>query len=127
LKLKFTILSFVILSVISCASLQTQKQESAYFDAFDFELVWDAAANAVRDMGFVIKNMEKGSGFIYAEGGRNILTQNEPPQLNVSVIEENGRIRVDCQSVQPGQLLDYGASQKNARKFFEALNKNLNK
>ncbi len=86
MKTNFLVLGTVTLFLLSCAgSMQVRKEQSTFYQDHSFDEVWNASIKAIRDIGFTIKNMEKESGFIYAEGGRNVWTQNEPPQLNVTI------------------------------------------
>lgn len=120
--LALTTLIFVFVLTGCAATTQVQRSDSFSIDS-DFESVWSAALASINEMGFTIRNTEKSSGFIFAQGGRSALTQNEAPQMNISIAagQEGHSVVVTVTAVQPGQLVDYGASSRNAQRFREVL------
>ena len=129
-------LGLASLFLVCCASIQVKKQESNFYENFSFNAVWNAALEAVKDMGFTIIDSDRGislpafseqKGYIHAEGEKNSLTQRVSPQLQITIEKKGGKIFVDCQAIQPKQLFDFGKSRKNIKKFFERLNVNLRK
>ncbi|MFP4081976.1 MAG: hypothetical protein ACLFVG_04365 [Candidatus Aminicenantes bacterium] len=138
MKSKISILIAASFLFSSClASLQVKKQRSSSYENISFSQVWEAALKSVEDMGFTIKEANKEEiklpafsewkGVISAEGEKNALTQVKPPQLYVTLREKGGRIEVDCQATQPRQMIDYGETKKNLRRFFEYLSQNLSR
>ena len=126
MKGKMIVIGGLCLILLNCmGSMQVKQEASKFYENYSFDEVWVASLRAIQDIGFTIKNTEKESGLIYAEGGRNVITQNESPQLNIMVIESGEKVHVDCRAVQPGQIVDYGAGKKNINKFLIALNKRL--
>ena len=102
--------------------MQDTYSDSITVDA-DYDKAWQAAVFALSETGFSVKNSDKDSGMLYAEGGRNAFTQNEAPQLNVMVVEgpNEGQSTVTVRAVQAGQVFDWGAGKGNSKKFFTAL------
>jgi hypothetical protein len=127
-------LAFLIL--VSCASMQVKRQEANSYEHFSFDAVWNAALEAAKDMGYTIKESDKGvslpafseqKGHIFAEGEKGPLPLEEPPQLHITIERKKGKVFVNCQAIQPKRLIDFGKSKKNVKKFFEYLNRKLNK
>lgn len=117
----------IMFTLAGCASMQDTHQESVTLNA-TYDRAWQAAVFALSETGFSIENSDKDSGLLYAEGGRNAFTQNEAPQLNVMVSEGpgDGEVTIRLQAIQAGQLYDWGAGKGNSKKFFNALESNLN-
>ncbi len=126
MKSKMMVISGLCLILLNCmGSMQVKQEASEFYENYSFDEVWVASLRAIQDIGFTIKNTERDSGLIYAEGGRNVITQNEAPQLNIMIIDTGGKVHVDCRAVQPSQIVDYGAGKKNINNFLIALNKRL--
>jgi hypothetical protein len=121
--MRYILLAVILLS--GCASVQDTHDDSIIVNA-GYDQAWRAAVQALSATGFSVKNSDKDSGILYAEGGRNLFTQNEAPQMNILVNEiEPGRTRITARAVQAGQLYDWGAGKGNSKKFFDALRANL--
>lgn len=135
MKTKLLLGILASLALACCASWQVKKQESATYGDLPFDRVWNAAVKSLEEMEFVVKDSKKEkiglpafsewTGDIYAEGKKSILTQVTTPQLRVHIKRQGGKVEVRCEAVQPKQLVDYGKSKENVRKFFERLNQNL--
>lgn len=112
----------VTLFLAGCASVQDTHQESISFDR-GFEETWQAAMIAVSNIGFTVRNTDKDSGIIYAQGGRNLFTQNEPPQMNIIVRRNDGdnQTTVTANAVQAGQMFDWGAGKGNTEDFLNEI------
>lgn len=117
----------ILLGLAGCASMQDVHQESITVNA-TYDQAWQAAVYALSETGFSIENSDKDSGLLYAEGGRNLFTQNEAPQLNVFVNEgpNNGQVTIRTKAIQAGQVYDWGAGEGNSKKFFDALESQIN-
>lgn len=96
-------------------------QETKYFDNFTVDRVWAAVLLAVDDLDFAIQKEIKESGFIYAQAKTNPDPRYLPAHMNVYIHEENGRVRVNCHAVIPGQETNLQASSAIVKKFFTAL------
>jgi hypothetical protein len=111
---------------MSCASSSKVEQEpplqeTKFFDNLTLDAVWAAALLAIDDLEFATQKEIKESGFIYAYAKTNPDPRNLPPHLNVYVREENGRVRVNCHAVIPGQETNLQASSAIVKQFFTAL------
>lgn len=105
-----------------CASVQdTYKQTITV--AATYDKTWQSSVAALSEIGFTVKNSDKNGGLLYAEGGRNLWTQNKPPQLNILLNEgpSEGQTTVQISAVQPGQVYDWGSGEGNAGDFKAAL------
>jgi len=92
-----------------------------------FDDVWSASLKAIMDIGFSIKSTDREGGFIFAQGHKNDLLDDEPPNLNLIILEKNGKMSIDCQVILPGTSVDLlQKREKVMKKFLEALNKYLN-
>lgn len=100
-------------------------QETKYFDNFPLDMVWTAVLLAIADLDFAIQKEIKESGFIYAQSNTNPDPRYLPPHINVYVRDDNGRIRVNCHAVIPGQETNLQASSTIVKKFFTALTVHL--
>ncbi len=96
-------------------------QETKYFDNFILDRVWDAALLAIDDLDFAVQKEIKESGFIYAQANTNPDPRYLPLHMNVYIHDENGRVRVNCHVVIPGQETNLQASNAIVKKFFTAL------
>ena len=96
-------------------------QETKYFDNFTIDEVWAAALLAIDDLDFATQKEIKDSGFIYAQAKTNLNPQFLPPHMNVYIRNENGRVRVNCHAVIPGQETNLRASSAIVKQFFTAL------
>jgi hypothetical protein len=96
-------------------------QETKYFNNFTLDEVWAAVLLTVDELEYTIQKEIKESGFIYAQAITNPDPKYLPPHMNVYVREENGRIRVNCHAVIPGQETNLQASSAIVKKFFTAL------
>ena len=108
-------------AISGCASVQDTHQENLTLNA-GYDETWQAALAAISNVGFTVRNSDKDSGIIYAQGGRNLFTQNEPPQMNIIIrsIGEN-ETQVTANAVQAGQLFDWGAGEGNTSDFLAEL------
>lgn len=122
----YRIVVLVVAALFGCASVQDTHDQSLTVDA-GYDEAWQAAVFALSETGFSVRSSDKDSGVLYAEAGRNIFTQNEPPQLNVLVAEGpgDGQTTITVRAVQAGQIYDWGAGKGNTRKFFDALETRL--
>lgn len=119
------ILILITILLAGCASVQDTHEESITLNA-GYDKAWQAAVVALSETGFSVRNSDKDSGLLYAEGGRNNFTQNEAPQMNILVTRvDDDRTKVTARAVQAGQLYDWGAGKGNAGKFFDALKANV--
>jgi len=123
---KYLCLSLLLLFLISCVPSpkvvqEPPLQETKYFDNFTFDTVWAAVLLTIDDLEFALQKEIKESGFIYAQAKTSADPRYLPPHLNVYVRDENGRIRVNCHAVIPGQEIDLQASTAIVKQFFTAL------
>jgi hypothetical protein len=124
--MKKYIMALAVLALSSCIR-QTIHIESSFFDRYTFEEVWAAAVKSVNDINFTVDSMDKEAGFISAESGSHI-GQEVPPRLSIMIDESRGRVFVNCKVLQKEQFVDvFGHGQRTVRKFFAALNMNLNR
>jgi hypothetical protein len=124
--LKYLFLPLLLLLLLSCApSLKVEQepplQETKFFDKSTLDAVWAAVLLAIDDLEFALQKEIKESGFIYAQAKTNPDPRYLPPHLNVYIREENGRIRVNCHAVIPGQETNLQASTTIVKQFFTAV------
>ena len=96
-------------------------QETKYFDNFSLDTVWASVLFVIDDLDFAIQKEIKESGFIYAQAKNNPDPRYLPPHLNVYIRNENGRVRVNCHAVIPGQESNLEASSAIVKRFFTIL------
>jgi len=130
MHLKTLGLGFILLVLISCASLHQndpidiyQKRQS--YKKFSFNDVWSAALRSIDEIDFAVRNATKEIGLIHAEAKMNPDPRFLPPLMNVIIREENSRIDVNFHIELPGQRDDAGKRRSYANQFFKALKKNL--
>jgi len=120
------ILILITILLAGCASVQDTHEESITLN-LGYDQAWQAAVAALSATGFSVRNSDKDSGLLYAEGGRNTFTQNEAPQMNVLVMRVDDKTtRVTARAVQAGQLYDWGSGKGNVGKFMTALRRQAN-
>lgn len=120
----------LILGLLGACALQNVKTEASVFSGQDysFDAMWKAAIQASVKLGYRVQNLEKESGILIFTKGKNIWTQNEPPQLTVMISEVAGNWQITAQYVQPGQLLDvWGTGKKAANQYIVEVYIILNK
>ena len=123
--MKKMLVILVILTSAACIR-QTVHHTSTYLDGHSFEEVWGASIKAVYDISFTIESMDQEAGFISAESGTHIL-QEVPPRLTIMIIDNRGKVFVECRLLQKEQFIDIlGHGKRTTRRFLTALNSNLN-
>ncbi|MFA9455018.1 MAG: hypothetical protein ACERK6_14020 [Candidatus Aminicenantaceae bacterium] len=121
---KFLII-LVMLASAACIR-QTVHHTSTYLDGHSFAEVWGASIKAVYDIDFTVDSMDQEAGFISAESGTHVL-QEVPPRLTVMIIDNRGKVFVECRLLQKEQFIDIlGHGKRTTRRFLTALNVNLN-
>lgn len=120
--LLFSLLTFFVSCTLSPeAEQEPPLQETKFYDRFTFDIVWAAALRAVDDLEYAIRKEIKESGFIYAQAKNNPDPRNLPGHLNVYIRDIDGRVRVNCHAIIPGQETDFKASHAIVKRFFTAL------
>ena len=124
--LKYLFLSLLLLLLLSCApspkvDQDPPLQETKFFAKSTLDTIWAAVLLAIDDLEFALQKEIRESGFIYAQAKSNPDPRYLPPHLNVYIREENGRIRVNCHAVIPGQETDLQASSAIDKQFFTAV------
>jgi len=127
---KALVLGFLLLFLIGCASLHREDpieiyQKTQSYRGHSFDDVWTAALQSVDEIDFVIRKATKEIGFIHALAKMNPDLSYLPPQINVIIREENGRIDVNFHIELPGQRDESGIRRGYANQFFKALKRNL--
>jgi len=89
------------------------------------ERIWDAVLLAIDELQYAVQKEIKESGFIYAQAKSNPSSLYLPPHLNVYIRQENGKVRVNCHAVIPGQETNLEASSAIVKQFFTALTSHL--
>ncbi len=121
-----SILLSVLVALMCCTpspevAQEPPLQETKYFNNFTLDEIWTAVLSTVDELEYTIQKEIKESGFIYAQAKTNPDPKYLPPHMNVYVRKENGRIRVNCHAVIPGQETNLQASSAIVKKFFTAL------
>lgn len=130
MRLKTLGLGFILLVLISCASLHQNDpidiyQKTQSYKKFSFDDVWSAALRSIDEIDFTVRNATKEIGLIHAEAKINPDPRFLPPLMNVIIREENSRIDVNFHIELPGQRDDTGKRRSYVNQFFKALKKNL--
>ena len=121
---KFLIIFFLV-AATACLQ-QTVHQRSTFLDNHTFDDVWDATIKAVNDIKFTVDSVDRESGFIGAQRGKDVL-QHAPPRLSIMITNLGGRVFVDCKVLQQDQFVDImGYGNRTIRELLTALNANLN-
>ena len=122
---KVLILLMVLVSV-ACIK-QTVHHTSTFLDGHSYGEVWSASLRAVHDIHFTVDSVDRAAGFISAESGPHI-GQEIPPRLTVMISRSRDRVFVECRMLQKDQYIDlFGHGKRTIRRFFTALNMNLNR
>lgn len=123
--MKRILVILMVLSVPACIR-QTVHHTSTYLDGHSFEEVWSASIKAVYDISFTIDSMDQEAGFISAESGTHI-GQQLPPRLTVMIIDNHGKVFLECRLLQKEFVDILGHGNRTTRRFLSALNSNLNR
>lgn len=124
----------VILYLASCASSNRNPQTSVFrgtdvYSGTSFETVWNAAVEAVKEMGFAIRSEQKDQGLIDAvgrlEAGAGDEAEEVRPLINIMIKDDRGMIRVDCVAMLPAPEQDLEPKDQVVVKFFELLNQKI--
>jgi hypothetical protein len=123
-------LILLLLILIGCASLHEKDTAEIYlrsksYRSHSFDEIWSAALQSVDDIGFVVRKATKEIGFIHALAKMDPDPDYLPPQLNVIIREENGKIDVNFHIELPGKRDEKGIRRSYADQFFKTLKKNL--
>lgn len=127
MKRKFSVLLAIVavLAMIGCGGAVMHDVQLGTNDApatVTFDEMWNASIKVGVQQGYQIFNSDKDGGVLILTKGRNVLTQNEPPQLTVIISEVDGTCTIDAQYVQPGQIADlFGTGKKAVKKFINAV------
>jgi len=124
--MKKALILLMILSSIACIR-QTVHHTSTYLDGHSLQEVWHASIHAVHDISFTVDSVDRRSGFISAESGP-LIGQDIPPRMTILISQHRGRVFVECRMLQKDQFIDlFGHGKRLVRRFFTALNLNLNR
>jgi hypothetical protein len=123
-------LILLLLILIGCASLHEKDTAEIYlrsksYRSHSFDEIWSAALQSVDDIGFVVRKATKEIGFIHALAKMDPDPDYLPPQLNVIIREENGKIDVNFHIELPGKRDEKGIRRSYADQFFKTLKRNL--
>jgi len=130
-KTQIIVLILLISIQLACGIIPHYKEKrqdtkSNSYEGYSFEKIWDAVIKSIMDMEYVLKNMDKDSGFINAAGEGDALSypyRSFKPTLNVIIKNIDERVTVTCQ-VYTGISID---SEKVMNKFFSLFQKYLDK
>jgi hypothetical protein len=126
IAMKKVLIVLMILGAVACIK-QTVHHTSTYLDGHSYMEVWTASIRAVHDIAFTVDGMDRAAGFISAESGPHI-GQEIPPRLTVMITQSRGKVFVECRMLQKDQYIDlFGHGKRTIRRFFMALNMNLNR
>lgn len=120
----------VALSVAACSfNLAVRKEDSRTYKDTSIKQATQFSVQAITKASLSIvstSNPTDGMVIISAQSGRNLLAQNEPAKLNVTLLElEPGRVKVEAVAIQGGQLVDYGITDGMVRDFYGSLDKSM--
>ncbi len=122
--MKKLLITLLLAAATACVQ-QTVHQRSTFLDNHSFDEVWDATIKAVNDIKFTVDSVDRESGFIGAQRGKDVL-QRAPPRLSIMISDLGGRVFVDCKVLQQEQFVDImGYGNRTIRDLLIALNANL--
>lgn len=108
--------------VIGCTTkMQTRSSASASLGGINYDQAFRIATQAATDAGFTITTANKDAGLITATRGGNALLTYNNPAINITILDNDGRIDVNVASTIGGQLVDYGTTARTVSDFCEAL------
>ncbi len=130
MNLKTLGLGFILLVLISCASLHQNDpidiyQKTQSYKNISFDDVWSATLRSIDEIDFIVRNTTKEIGLIHAEVKMNPDPRFLPPLMNVIIRVDKSRIDVNFHIELPGQRDDTGKRRSYVNRFFKALKKNL--
>lgn len=130
MKLKHLGLGFLLLALISCATLRQDDPIDIYkrtqsYKNISFDEVWSAALRSIDEIGFMVRSATKKSGLVQAVAKMNADQKYLPPLMNIVINDRYGRIEVNFHIEFPGQRDDSGKRRTYSNRFFKALRKNL--
>lgn len=115
------VIGLATLPTSACTTLQKQSTGKAAISGQNYNSVFSAAVQAAVDSGMVITKAEKENGFILATASNNPFLTTKAPAINILVREADNTINITIKSTIHGQLVDYGTSSNNVKKFCESF------
>lgn len=122
-----TLIGIMTFYLMSCASIQENDhedihlQETKTFKDCTFGEVWEAALQAVDEIGLNVQKRLLKSGFIYAQGREDPDSIYLPPHMNIYIRRGYGEIEVSCHVVVPEDPSNYEISSGYVDSFFAAI------
>lgn len=130
--MKTKIFSIIPLSLILISCSANISQDTTFYEKYSIEELWKTSLETIQGMKFVVKNIEKESGYIFAEfeSGTLFTRTSEPnPQLIVYISKSNGKTKIMCQCVRCNYVheLGWNTGREIVNFFLTKLNENLKK
>ncbi|MBN1223192.1 MAG: hypothetical protein JXB23_08070 [Candidatus Aminicenantes bacterium] len=128
LKSVFICLAIFLLSMCSSAPKGGQEYVSQYsvrYENVSRDEIWTASLKSIQDIQFTIRREIEDKGLIDALDEKGSTPESSPPIMSVMLIEEEGKIKVNCLVVCSGRIAEPAEIQDYVAQFFDALNKNL--
>jgi hypothetical protein len=103
---------------------QAVSRHAIVYEDADLDDVWEAAKEALSEIGFAIRMENKEKGLLDAIAVRGPHAYGDPPLMNILIRMEGGQVRVDCMMAQAPSNVN--ASRDYLVQFFTELDRQLN-
>jgi RecJ-like exonuclease len=129
-KWTWLVLITAVSAGIMCTSVQQKgrhavSRHAVIYEDVSLDQVWDAAREAVQEIGFNIRMENREKGFLDSVSAHNAYSNGVAPLMNIMIHDTAGQIRVDCLMAQDPEKVD--SSRDFLIRFFTELEKRLNK
>ena len=129
-KWTWLVLIAAVSTGIMCTTVQQKgrhavSRHAVIYEDVSLDDVWQAANEAVLEIGFRVRMENREKGFLDAESGHNAYANGQSPLMNIMINETGGQIRVDCLMAQDPEKID--SSRDYLIRFFNELENRLNK
>lgn len=119
---KLLAVSLLLLLISGCSTtLQKQSSGSITIPNKNYNSVFSKTVQAAINSGLVITKAEKENGFILATASHNPFLTHNAPAINIFVNKQGNGVNISIKSTIHGQIVDYGTSKNNIKKFCNSL------
>lgn len=119
----FIIMLFgVMLFFCGCGSIEASYKKNVLFVNTDVDTVYSYALSALTTNNYTIDFTDKASGIIVASAGKNLILQNNPSKINLTIKKVSAdKVTVEVKAFSQGQMIDYGISEKIVKNIITEL------
>jgi hypothetical protein len=100
-------------------------KEIVKFSEGDYQGIFAAMLEALKEAGFGVKESDAAKGYIKAVAGFNLASYGENIELFFKQAGNRTEIKIRSACVSPTQVIDFGKNEKNVKKIFEAFGKRV--